>query len=467
MTVKALKSPCSYNVGLDELFPYFKFLRVRHTGSIGTFRQNFCLKDSDVCNKRLVSMVSGMMIRRSHDTVLLGHKLLNLPKIHQKTITVHLNTIERYIYSAIKARCIRAINAAIKEGELEREKRMVMMMFQRLRQMVAHIFMVQEVIEKDMNLVSWENIWFKQTGLSEIQDPMGLERAMMTRLEQMIAEKDQATIEPEVSRLFSDSEERDEELAAEPKVKVPKSTKTLIISFGKHLRDMKRKSMWSELREKTFCQFCGGIAEDPHVTSCYHLYCKGCLQMLAIEAAQKDLDQAKCHKCGLTFQESAQCSGLKELEAIDLGASGFPESERQSNDPGTKRDFNLTTKYIDRNDEILLSSKIIAVKEEIAKSLEENPDQKIIVFTEWLMVMHLVGRVCQKEGWKHCHYNGGISHSKREQALCAFSNDASFKVLVASLKCGGTGLNLTAASKVICVDLWFNRCVEEQGNFQP
>ena len=70
----------------------------------------------------------------------------------------------------------------------------------------------------------------------------------------------------------------------------------------------------------------------------------------------------------------------------------------------------------------------------------------------------------------------------RDQSLNAFEADPNIKVLVASLKCGGTGmsldspkilfmlidcsgLNLTAASKVICVDLWFNNCVEQQGRF--
>jgi len=77
--------------------------------------------------------------------------------------------------------------------------------------------------------------------------------------------------------------------------------------------------------------------------------------------------------------------------------------------------------------------------------------------------MHVIGKVCQQEKWKSCHYNGRISHSARDQALNEFqSGDSKVQVMIASLKCGGTGLNLTAASKVICVDLWYNSCVEQQ-----
>ena len=96
---------------LDELFPYFKFLRVRHTGSIAVFRQNFCLKDSDVCNKRLHSMLEGLMIRRTHQNKLFGVPLVQLPKNTQATIPLKFTAVEMAIYQRVKARCIKAINA--------------------------------------------------------------------------------------------------------------------------------------------------------------------------------------------------------------------------------------------------------------------------------------------------------------------------------------------------------------------
>lgn len=95
---------------LDELFPYFKFLRVRHTGSIGVFRQNFCLKDSDVCNKRLHSFLDGVMIRRTHQDSLLGAPLIKLPKNTQETVRLQFNNVERNIYETVRSWYIHAIN---------------------------------------------------------------------------------------------------------------------------------------------------------------------------------------------------------------------------------------------------------------------------------------------------------------------------------------------------------------------
>ena len=96
---------------MDELFPYFKFLRVKHTGSMGVFRQNFCEKDDDVCNKRLHSILDGMMIRRTHQDHILGAPLLKLPRNTQDTIRLKFNDVERHIYEIVKSKCIRAINA--------------------------------------------------------------------------------------------------------------------------------------------------------------------------------------------------------------------------------------------------------------------------------------------------------------------------------------------------------------------
>lgn len=63
-------------------------------------------------------------------------------------------------------------------------------------------------------------------------------------------------------------------------------------------------------------------------------------------------------------------------------------------------------------------------------------------------------------------YNGKMSNNARDEALSAFKDENSksdTQILIASLKCGGTGLNLTVASRVICVDLWFNSSIEQQG----
>lgn len=60
-------------------------------------------------------------------------------------------------------------------------------------------------------------------------------------------------------------------------------------------------------------------------------------------------------------------------------------------------------------------------------------------------------------------YNGEMSHEARAKALEEFSDPkGKTNILVASLRCGGLGLNLTAASRVILLDPWWNRAIEQQ-----
>lgn len=46
--------------------------------------------------------------------------------------------------------------------------------------------------------------------------------------------------------------------------------------------------------------------------------------------------------------------------------------------------------------------------------------------------------------------------------ISTFQEDEDHKILVATLKTGGVGLNLTAAQNVIHYDLWWNPAIENQ-----
>ena len=57
---------------------------------------------------------------------------------------------------------------------------------------------------------------------------------------------------------------------------------------------------------------------------------------------------------------------------------------------------------------------------------------------------------------------GAMDRSARAAAIDAFERDQSRSVLVLSLRAGGIGLNLTAASRVVHFDRWWNPAVESQ-----
>jgi hypothetical protein len=58
--------------------------------------------------------------------------------------------------------------------------------------------------------------------------------------------------------------------------------------------------------------------------------------------------------------------------------------------------------------------------------------------------------------------HGGRSRKQRDDLVTAFQSERGPRALIVSLKAGGTGLNLTAASQVIHYDLWWNPAVEAE-----
>lgn len=70
--------------------------------------------------------------------------------------------------------------------------------------------------------------------------------------------------------------------------------------------------------------------------------------------------------------------------------------------------------------------------------------------------------IAQALGERPDFLHGGVSAEERMKMVDRFQEDRTVRSFILSLKAGGTGLNLTAASAVIHYDLWWNPAVEAQ-----
>ncbi|MBI4884331.1 MAG: ATP-dependent helicase [Actinobacteria bacterium] len=90
--------------------------------------------------------------------------------------------------------------------------------------------------------------------------------------------------------------------------------------------------------------------------------------------------------------------------------------------------------------------------------------EQALVFTQFremglLLQQHLHERFGQSAQFLH----GGVSRANRDRMVTSFQDGTSAApLLLVSLKAGGTGLNLTAASQVVHYDRWWNPAVEDQ-----
>ncbi len=98
---------------------------------------------------------------------------------------------------------------------------------------------------------------------------------------------------------------------------------------------------------------------------------------------------------------------------------------------------------------------------ELIQSIVEN-DEKVLVFTQFKEMGELLCEfIASETSEKPLFLHGGCSRKQRDEMVDKFQNHHP-RVFILSLKAGGTGLNLTAASHVIHYDLWWNPAVESQ-----
>ena len=107
------------------------------------------------------------------------------------------------------------------------------------------------------------------------------------------------------------------------------------------------------------------------------------------------------------------------------------------------------------------SGKLARLEEIIEAVFSAN--ERILVFThfaEWGQKM--AAYLTETTGVPIVCYHGGLARGKRDRIVADFQGNTGPGALVLSLKAGGTGLNLTAASHVVLYDRWWNPAVEDQ-----
>lgn len=89
--------------------------------------------------------------------------------------------------------------------------------------------------------------------------------------------------------------------------------------------------------------------------------------------------------------------------------------------------------------------------------------EKALIFTQYREMGELIGSwVAARYGYPPLFLHGGCSRKQRDEMVEDFQHNHASTVFILSLKAGGTGLNLTAATHVIHYDLWWNPAVEAQ-----
>ncbi|NXF58789.1 HLTF factor, partial [Ciccaba nigrolineata] len=183
------------------------------------------------------------------------------------------------------------------------------------------------------------------------------------------------------------------------------------------------------------CAVCLESLTVPVITRCVHVFCKPCI----FEVIRSEQPNAKCPLC------------RNELRVEHLVECPLEEEIDSSN--GKKSD-----------QEWISSSKINALMHALIELRRDSPNAKCLVVSQFTTFLSLIENPLKESGFAFTRLDGSMAQKKRVEAIQCFqsSQAGSPTVMLLSLKAGGVGLNLTAASRVFLMDPAWNPAAEDQ-----
>ncbi|KAK3955838.1 SNF2 family N-terminal domain-containing protein [Pseudoneurospora amorphoporcata] len=477
---KWLLSATPIQNGLSELYPFLRFLKVPDTSSFRFFRRKFELTGPQQANgppADLSALLSKIILKRDITTVFLGRALFEIPITHPDLeLWVNFSREETLIYRMVEGKFRREINhdlmqRAGNDTTADNFIKSYLTLALRLRQATAHPYLLESLMRDHFTP---DDIQHLKEELSKIKTN--------ERYVQQIGRWCDGLVQQGVLRRHQNGENDHDEFG--------QGDYGEEFDMAPQLESMQKAKMDIQSRAE-ICNVCFELTNEPEHNDpkCDHVYCPDCIRV--------HVEKAKSRKAKRYICPDSDCRrGLLDPliikysteSARDDRASVFSRSEA---DPTARKHssvrrskeghFELGDDFhgfqpmgdprnatflaeADRKHTINMtpSAKTTRLKDIILGWQKEAPEDKIIVFTQWILLARVLGRVLQQEKIDFLYLFGGMGPTDREDQINAFQANPRIKVLVSSLRVGGQSLNLTAANRVVILDAWWNNGMEKQ-----
>ncbi|XP_069831488.1 helicase-like transcription factor [Dendropsophus ebraccatus] len=180
------------------------------------------------------------------------------------------------------------------------------------------------------------------------------------------------------------------------------------------------------------CAICLDSLNIPVITHCAHVFCKPCI----CQVIHSEKPNSKCPLC----RSEIRLEHLLECPEEELDSRAEKDQKWKS------------------------SSKIEALMCALMKQRKKDPHVKSIIVSQFTSYLSMIETALRESGFMFTRLDGSMTQKKRTEAIQSFqSSDVdSPTIMLLSLKAGGVGLNLTAASRVFLMDPAWNPAAEEQ-----
>ncbi|KAI0022805.1 P-loop containing nucleoside triphosphate hydrolase protein [Xylariomycetidae sp. FL0641] len=397
--------------GPSELASYFRFLDFDPKQPEPGFTARFGRPEMDTLAARQAQILSHCMIRRHKGDIFLGRPMCDLPGAQKEDQWLTMTKEEEDIYELVQNSFHQRLQNDIEKANNEEDRRRVVRLasefFLREREAVNHLFLLETAIN---DLFTEEDIQTLVSTVSEESDPGHFYRLFYAH----------------ASKRLDALEYRHQATDGQPS------------DSGLQDPVMDMDALFGRT---------GADSADA-----------------GYEAAEEDGSYPDTSTLG-------NASHVRHTTAKAPGQEHDPELNKRargSDFNGIHPKSHTQSRFLDAFDSLpanrlILSTKTAAVKDTVLEWQQTAPNDKILVFVQFATSAMIIGRILEAENIPFLYFTGTISGARRAQQLQDFlSEEKKIKVMIIGFHCGNTGLNIPCANRVIIVDLWWNREMEEQ-----
>ncbi|KAJ5587530.1 uncharacterized protein N7459_003295 [Penicillium hispanicum] len=477
---------------IEELWPYFSFLKENNSALFETFQRTYISTKHRNSRERLINKLRAVLYRRTHESKLFGHPIVKLPPIQEKIVYVEICAAERLIYDNIVQLFVENINALSTPKYKKQQKRCILTMTLMLRMFTSHTLTAQKIVQYVLDEAVMES-------LKAFEDDKDFNDHHLSHI---------------IARLLRVAKEHGP-LPTTPMQNTHGLTRKrpsgdvhqLARNYWILMETLQDREGAEDYSERLKCAWCENVPNRAFVTSCQHLYCEECFYTLPEGGDTVDKNTPVCCSCEVGIDEAAYYGpfdNIQKLQNDDTSSSSASSkygNKRKKSTPGSsKKDkskdlmkFKLPKRSktfdifhspsVNASDDAgdpssseedqeedwvevigsnMPGTKLNKVRDLIKQWIEEDGSVKIVVFTEFLDSIRLLGWVCDQENWGHTELSGKMTMDSRTKSIEEFQKNPQIKVMISSLKAGGVGIDLSAANKCILLDLWWNKAIQDQ-----
>ncbi|KAE8148140.1 DNA repair protein RAD5 [Aspergillus avenaceus] len=434
---------------LEDLFSLVRFLKVEPWSNFSFWKTfitvPFESKDYVRALNVVQTVLEPLVLRRTKTMKTPeGEPLVPLPR---RTITIEevdLPDQEREIYDYIYTRAKRTFNDNVEAGTLLKSYSTIFAQILRLRQTCCHPILTRNkaIVADEEDAAATAN----ETGLQDDMD-----------LQELINRFHKATESADPNQPQQDSSSK----------------------FTTHaLKQIQTESSGE-------CPICSEEPMiEPAVTTCWHSACKKCLEDYVRHQADKGV-APRCFSCRGPISS-------KDIFEVIRHQHSDPDL---STPPSTQSTPRISLRRVHP---LSPSAQTSAKIHSLISHLHRVPQTtKSVVFSQFTSFLDLIAPQLDREGISHVRLDGTMPQKARAEVLAQFTQPDTFdqdeieeaenddpskgsssssnsatrkkaqsksspKVLLISLRAGGVGLNLTAASHVFMMDPWWSFAIEAQ-----